>query len=74
MDPRYCSIQQVKLEEHMFEIKIYFCSVDEKFNSPSNINVVVQHTGDIIYVSPRTFKSICSVNITLLGIVSVFYS
>ncbi|CAF4413891.1 unnamed protein product, partial [Rotaria sp. Silwood2] len=38
-------------------------SVNDKFDTTMKINAVVQHNGDILYVPPVLFKSICSFNI-----------
>jgi hypothetical protein len=52
---------------------LFLWSADEKFNSPTETNVVVQHTGDIIYSSPRILKSICPFSTTSVSFVSVSY-
>jgi len=45
-------------------------SVDEKFDSTIKVNAVVQHTGDVLYVPPGIFKSICPFNIAAFPFVS----
>ena len=35
------------------------------------VNTVVQHTGDILYVPPAIFKSICPFNIATFPFVSI---
>ncbi|CAF1188970.1 unnamed protein product [Rotaria sordida] len=39
---------------------VLYNSVDEKFNSPTETNVVIQHTGDVLYAPRKIFKSSCS--------------
>ncbi len=52
--------------------KIFFCiSADEKFDSTMRVNAVVQHTGDVLYVPPGIFKSICPFNIAAFPFVSL---
>ena len=38
-------------------------SADEKFDATMKVNAVVQHNGDILYVPPGIFKSICPFDI-----------
>ena len=45
-------------------------SADEKFDSTMRVNAVVQHTGDVLYVPPGLFKSICPFNIAAFPFVS----
>jgi hypothetical protein len=44
---------------------VLYNSLGENCDSPTETNVVVHNTGDILYVSPRIFKSVCAVNFTL---------
>ncbi|CAF4134717.1 unnamed protein product [Rotaria sp. Silwood2] len=46
-------------------------SVNDKFDTATKINAVVQHNGDILYVPPVLFKSICSFNIAAFPFVSI---
>jgi hypothetical protein len=41
---------------------VLYNSLGENCDSPTETNVVVHNTGDILYVSPRIFKSICAVD------------
>ena len=45
-------------------------SADEKFDRTMKVNAVVQHTGDVLYVPPGIFKSICSFDIAAFPFVS----
>jgi hypothetical protein len=45
-------------------------SADEKFDSTIKVNAVLQHTGDVLYVPPGIFKSICPFNIASFPFVS----
>ncbi|CAF4804356.1 unnamed protein product [Rotaria sp. Silwood1] len=42
---------------------LLYNSADEKFDPTMKVNAVVQHNGDILYVPPVLFKSICSFDI-----------
>ena len=49
---------------------LLYNSADEKFDSTMKVNVVVQHTGEILYVPPGIFKSICPFDIATFPFVS----
>ena len=53
-----------------------FCSqsAEEEIDNMKKTNVVIKHTGEILFVVPRIFKSICELNATWSRSVSVFYS
>ncbi|CAF1193949.1 unnamed protein product [Adineta ricciae] len=42
---------------------LLYNSADEKFDSTMRVNAVIQSSGDVLYVPPGIFKSICSFNI-----------
>lgn len=50
---------------------LLYNSADEQFDTTMKVNAVVQHTGDILYVPPGIFKSICSFNIAAFPFVSI---
>lgn len=50
---------------------LLYNSADEKFDTTMKVNAVVQHTGDILYVPPGLFKSICSFDIATFPFVSI---
>ena len=49
----------------------FWGSADEKFDSTMRVNAVLQHTGDVLYVPPGIFKSICPFDIADFPFVSV---
>ncbi|CAF4830265.1 unnamed protein product, partial [Rotaria sp. Silwood1] len=50
---------------------LLYNSADEKFDPTMKVNAVVQHNGDILYVPPVLFKSICSFDIAGFPFVSI---
>ena len=73
LDTRYSSVQQVitfpwinlSIREFLYN------SADEKFDSTMKVNAVVEHTGDVLYVPPGLFKSVCSFDIAAFPFVGV---
>lgn len=51
-----------------------FSSADEKFDSTMKVNAVVHHNGDVLYVPPGIFKSVCPFNIGAFPFVSFHFS
>ena len=49
---------------------LFLGSADEKFDSTMRVNAVLQHTGDVLYVPPGIFKSICPFDIADFPFVS----
>ncbi|CAF5054667.1 unnamed protein product [Rotaria magnacalcarata] len=49
---------------------LLYNSADEKFGSTMKANAVVQHNGDILYVPPFLFKSICPFHIAAFPFMS----
>ncbi|UJR37392.1 hypothetical protein I4U23_030097 [Adineta vaga] len=61
----YDNIETIRLPSTLIwtpDVLLYN-SADEKFDSTIKVNAVVQHTGDILYVPPGIFKSICPFDI-----------
>ncbi len=54
--------------------EFFLQSIAENFDIATETNVVVRNTGDILYVSPRIFKSNCEANVTPILFVSVSFS
>ncbi|CAF3718419.1 unnamed protein product [Rotaria socialis] len=50
---------------------VLYNSVDENYDNYMKTNAVVAHTGQILYVSPRIFKSTCSFNTSSFQIVRI---
>jgi hypothetical protein len=48
----------------------FLLSAVDKFDSTIKVNAVVQYTGDILYVPPGIFKSICPFDIATFPFVS----
>ncbi|CAF3600058.1 unnamed protein product [Rotaria sp. Silwood1] len=47
-----------------------YTTVDDKFDTTTKVNAVVQYDGEILYVPPVLFKSICPFNIASFPFVS----
>ena len=72
-DPKeFGNIQTLRLPSTQVWVPdvLLYNSADEKFDATMKVNVVVQHTGDILYVPPGIFKSICPFNIATFPFVS----
>ncbi|CAF1158999.1 unnamed protein product [Rotaria sordida] len=50
---------------------LLYNSADEKFDTTMKVNAVVQYNGDVLYVPPILFKSICSFNIAAFPFVRI---
>jgi hypothetical protein len=53
---------------------VFLQSAGEKYDNLINVYATIQHTGEMIYVTPRIFKSTCPFNGTLFPFVSICYS
>ncbi|CAF1428484.1 unnamed protein product [Adineta ricciae] len=62
----YGNVETIRIPSTLIWIPdvLLYNSVDEKFDSTMKVNAVVQHTGDILYVPPGIFKSICPFDIS----------
>ena len=65
-----CITGNVFSRKRALKKRLRYHSADEKFDSTIDVNAVVQHTGDVLYVPPGIFKSICPFNIATFPFVS----